>query len=204
MTLCVLNPAADLIDADRLNAAFVVLLPRIELHARIRFRQVPCPQRRDDAVAETVALAWCWFVKLAGRGKDATQFVTRLADFAGRHVFNGRRLCGPERTSDVLSTMQRHQDERTAVQFYAEELPDERYSPVPDQVALKCDFPAWLNTLRGRDRRVAEELAAGRQTREVARQFDLSPARVHQLRQIFRRRWLRFTGEKTQTSLRFG
>jgi hypothetical protein len=46
--------------AGALHAAFLALLPRIERHARICFRHLGCPQGRDDAVAETVALAWRW------------------------------------------------------------------------------------------------------------------------------------------------
>ena len=45
-------------------------------------------------MAETIALSWKWFVRLAERGKDVGQFVTVLAAFAARAVKSGRRPVG--------------------------------------------------------------------------------------------------------------
>ena len=47
-----------------LHARFLRLLPKIETHARICFRGVRCPVTREDRVAECVALAWQWFLRL--------------------------------------------------------------------------------------------------------------------------------------------
>jgi hypothetical protein len=41
-----------------LHAGFLALLARIQTHARIHFRHVRCPGRRDDLVAEAVAISW--------------------------------------------------------------------------------------------------------------------------------------------------
>src|SRR5262245_507607 len=41
--------------AARLHAGFLALLPRIETHARIFFRGVKCPGKRDDLIAEAIA-----------------------------------------------------------------------------------------------------------------------------------------------------
>src|SRR4051812_10304292 len=93
-----------------LHTAFLTILPRIELHGSISFRYVRCQDRRQNLIAEMVALAWAWFVRLAEKGKDGTQFPTALATFAARAVRSGRRLCGQERAKDVLSpfAQQRH------------------------------------------------------------------------------------------------
>jgi hypothetical protein len=96
MTMSV--PSAD----DPLGARFLVLLPRIELHARIYFRFLKS-DHKEEAVAETVALAWHWYLRLTERGKDATQFVSALASYAARAVLSGRRLCGQLPARDVLS-----------------------------------------------------------------------------------------------------
>ena len=40
-----------------LHDAFLAVLPRIRLHAQSHFRDVRCPHRHEDAVAESVALA---------------------------------------------------------------------------------------------------------------------------------------------------
>src|SRR5438270_4863942 len=175
---------------EQLHARFLALLPRIELHARIYFRHVRCPERKEDCVQEAVAISWKWFVRLAERGKDASAFVSTLATLAARAVRCGRRVCGQERAKDVLSPLaqQRHgfvveklPDYSTLAGTPAEEaLRDNTRSEVPAQVAFRLDFPAWRNTLTDRDRRMADDLMVGERTQDVARRFGISPARVSQ------------------------
>jgi hypothetical protein len=80
------------------------------LHARIFFRHITCPDTKAEKVAEAVALAYLWFVRLAERGKDATEFPSVLARYAATAVKHGRRVCGVEKAGDVLSqrAQQRH------------------------------------------------------------------------------------------------
>src|SRR5262249_39913909 len=160
---------------DNLPRKFLALLPRIELHARITFRSVRCPDRRADAIAETVALAWQWHVRLAERGKDVRQFPAAFAALAARAVRSGRRLCGHEKCKDVCSPVAQRQhgfqvaylppSTRSAhehlyatpqgqvlLDAFEERLRDNTLTPVPDQVAFRMDFPAWLRTLTPRDR----------------------------------------------------
>lgn len=69
----------------QLRALFLtVIFPRVRRHARIYFRHVRCRDRRADHVAEAVALAWKWFVRLAERGKDATEFPATRGARRGR------------------------------------------------------------------------------------------------------------------------
>jgi hypothetical protein len=95
---------------EQLQCRFLGILPRIERHARIYFRHVGCRQKRTDLIAETVALAWKWFARLAEKGRDGTQFPTALASYAAKAVRSGRRVCGQERGRDVMSqcAQQRH------------------------------------------------------------------------------------------------
>jgi hypothetical protein len=187
-----LTSTVDSPSLDRLNAAFLTVLPRIEIYARCRFRHLRCSHQRDDSVAEVVAIALSGFRSLAARGRDGTPFALRLADFAVRDVANGRRLCGWDR-ADALAAARRRNEDGAVAQPFPEDLPDTRLTPVPDQAAFRCDFAAWLGTLRDRDRHVAEELSAGAGPREVGHLFGISKARVGQLRQAFHRSWLRFT-----------
>ena len=187
-----------------LQARFLSILPRIELHGRVSFRHVPCPGRRADAIAEMVALAWAWHLRLAERGKDATRFPGALAIYAARAVRSGRRLCGQERARDVLSPSAQRQH-----RFLVERLPDfsslggnpleqalldNRKTPPPEQAAFRLDFPAWLRTRTERDRRLAEDLMRGERTQDVSSKFGLSPARISQLRRDFHEDWERFCG----------
>jgi hypothetical protein len=188
-----------------LHAAFLSILPRIELHARVYFRGLRCPQRRDDAVQETVAISWRWFVRLVERGKDPLSFPVVLASYAARAVKCGRRVCGQERGKDVMSgiAQQRHcfhveplshstasryeeryghvhgQRQQDAVE---ERLRDNTQTPVPDQVCFRIDFPAWLTTLAPRERQMVREMAGNERTLDLGQRFELSPARISQLR----------------------
>jgi hypothetical protein len=94
----------------QLQQHFVDVLPRIERYARFYFRHIRCPVRRDELIAETVALAWQWFTRLMQRGKDALRFISRLACLAARAVKCGRRLVGMETSRDVLSKRARRHD----------------------------------------------------------------------------------------------
>lgn len=86
-----------------LHDRFLALVPRIEAQARVYFRHLKCSVKKEEAVAETLALAWKWFLWLVQRGKDAAQFVGQFAAYAAKAVRNGRRICGQEKSKDVLS-----------------------------------------------------------------------------------------------------
>src|SRR5262249_53777313 len=90
---------------NQLQAQFLAILPRIQTHAQIRFRHLRCPSKREDAVAEVVAVAWKWFLRLDARGKQVGGFVSTLADYAVRHVRSCRGLCGQGKAKDVLSPL---------------------------------------------------------------------------------------------------
>jgi hypothetical protein len=211
---CTLVPPA----LEQLREQFLALLPRIELHARITFRGVKCPDRRADAVAETVALAWKWHVRLAERGKDVSRFPAAFAALAARAVRCGRRLCGHERAREVLSPVaQRRHGFRVEhlpasthsphehlyasphgqalLDAFEERLRDNTLTPVADQVAFRIDFPAWLQTLTGRERRLVRAMARNEHTKDLSQQFALSPGRISQKQREFRDGWRRFHGE---------
>src|SRR5262249_55481267 len=123
---------------------------------------IRCRDRKEELLAELRGLAWKWFARLVRRGKNVLGFVSALATFAARAVNSGRRVCGHERKKEALSPVaQRLQG------FAVGKLPDfstldgnpledalveNTVSPVPDQVAFRLDFPAWLATLSHRNR----------------------------------------------------
>jgi hypothetical protein len=186
-----------------LHTRFLSILPRIEKHASLYFRHIKCREQKADRVAEVVALAWKWFVRLAERGKDARQFPSTLATFAARAVKSGRRVTGQLKTKDVLSerAQQRHgffvgklPDFSTeSTNPLAEALADNTRSPVPDQVQFRCDFPAWLTTRTQRDRQLIEHMAMRERTKDLALKFGMSESRVSQLRGEYHEDWQQFT-----------
>jgi hypothetical protein len=189
---------------DVRHAAFLALVPRLQTHGQVYFRHLK-PAEAEEAIADMVALAWKWFVRLAERGKDARDFPAALATFAARAVNDGRRLCGQDKARDVMSrraqrlrgfTVERLPDMTTLSGGpYADALADNTRSPVPEQVAFRLDFPAWRLSRAERDRRIIDDLMVGERTLEVANRHGLSPGRVSQLRREFLNDWRRFCGE---------
>jgi hypothetical protein len=187
-----------------LQLAFLSIVPRIELHGRVCFRTKSF-QDQQEAVAEMVGLCWKWFVRLAECGKDATRFPSVLATFAARAVHSGRRLAGTCKAKDVLSPVAQRRHGFTVGRLpdfstlngnpLSEALHDNTRSPVPDQVAFRFDFPAWLTSLGPRNRSIAQDMAQGHRTGELADTYRLSPARVSQLRRQFYLGWRSFCGE---------
>jgi hypothetical protein len=187
---------------EQLHVGFLAVLSRIELHAQVYFRHLRCPGKKEDAVAEVVAVAWKWFLRATKKGKDVAEFVSAVATYAARHVRSGRKVWGQERRNDVLSTVCQQRN-GFAVGRLAdlgaeagnpldEALADNTRSPVPEQVAFRVDFPAWLNSRSDRDRRLALDLMAGERTLDVADRHGLTPGRVSQLRRDFYDDWQRF------------
>jgi len=84
------TPTYETLSESALHAGFLSILPRIEQHARIYFRYLRCPDLKEDAVVETIALAWSWYRRLVRRGKDVARFVSTLASYAARAVKNHR------------------------------------------------------------------------------------------------------------------
>jgi hypothetical protein len=197
---------------QELQAKFLNLLPRIKTHATICFRFITCPDRRADRIAETVALAWKWHVRLHQRGKDASKFPTAFVTLVAKSVRSGRNLCGQEKANDVMSPLAQRRRKFTVKSLstsarasldvlqplshgqdwrdaFEERLKDNVHSPVPDQAAFRIDWPTFCRTLSHRDQRLAKFLSMGHPAKSAADEFGLSQGRVTQLRQQWCREW---------------
>lgn len=203
---------------DSLHRKFLALLPRLERHGQVFFRHVPCPVQKDDCIAEMVALCWKWIVRLAEQGKDGFRFPMALARYAAWAVQSGRRLSGQGKAQDAMNPIaqRRHgfQVESLPISTRVtwdriyntvggqrltdeceERLRDNTQTPVPDQAAFRIDFPSWLQTLTGRERRLIRAMIRNERTKDLSRQFELSPGRISQLRREFMEGWKRYTGD---------
>jgi hypothetical protein len=184
------------------QAAFLALVPVIRSVARTYFRGIRCSHGRDDAVCETVALAWRWHVRLAARGRDAAQFPITFARLAAKAVACGRRLAGGDRINDVMTLACRWRRGFAVVGLpaaspapgteIAEALAANTKSRVSDLVQTRLDLADWRAGLRKRTRLIVDQLALGHGTGDVARMVGLTAARVSQLRDELRRNFLRF------------
>jgi hypothetical protein len=201
-----------------LHARFLRLLPKIEGHARIFFRGIKCPVKKEDKGQECVALGWGWFLRLAEQGKDVFAFPAAFAALVARAVKCGRRLCGQERSRDVFSPLaQQRRGFRVELlpattrsphdslysdphgqavhDAFEERLRDNAVTPPPDAAAFRIDWPQFLCGLPARDREMALFLSLGNSGKAAAAKFGVSPGRVTQLRQQWCREWRLCQGE---------
>jgi hypothetical protein len=178
----------------------VHVLPVVQSIGRIRFRNLPASES-EEAAAEAVAAALVNFVHLLQRGSNPILFAKRLALVAVLRVLQGRLACSPDSSSDVLSRQAKQQHgfaveslsaARPTRDGWESALVENRRVTPADTAVSRLDFADWLGRMKHRRRQVAETLAAGYRTEEVAELFRLSPARVSQMRREFESSWREF------------
>ena len=158
---------------------FLAMLPTIIGQARFAFSRLPS-STQEEAVQEVVAQRHGRFRQAGRAGSGGHRIPTVLARFGIAQYRSGRRVGSQMNGNDLTSeyaqhkkgfTVSRldHQDRETGA--WKEAVIEDRRTPVPDQVAFRLDFPAWLKTHSRRNRRIAEQLAMGETTQAVARRF---------------------------------
>ena len=143
----------------------------------------------------------CAYHRLHERDELQRAFASALARYAVAQYHAGRRVGTSQCSRDVSSRRARKKAGYEMLSLGApgeqvgewmECLVDNHRTLVPDQVAFCHDFPRWLNRQSARDRQIAERLSLGCATREVAREFKVSPARISQLRKELADSWNEF------------
>ena len=182
---------------------FLAMLPAIRRYVSFAFRRLKA-DAREEAIADTIARAMAAYVKLFERGKVDLAYPTVLARFAVKQYRAGRRVGSKMNSRDVLASYAQRKNGLNVERLdrydaqeeeWVEATVMDRRTPIADQAAFRCDFPAWLSLHASRNRRIAVALSLGHSTQEVARRFHLSPGRVSQLRREFHDSWLAFHGE---------
>ena len=179
---------------------FLEMLPQIRGQASRAFRRLQ-REHRDEMVQEVIANAFCAFVRLVHHGKANAAYATALSNFAIRQAIAGRRVGSSSRIHDVSSPfahaargilVERLDSEQG--EWRAALVEDRRATPA-DIAAARIDVAAWFRAMSDGHRRIAQALALGETTSEVARQFGLSSARVSQIRGLLKTSWERFQGD---------
>ena len=185
------------------HAAFLNMLPAIERHARIAFRERN-PEQREELIQATIVNCLAAFTRLVDRGKVDAAFATPLAAYAVRQVRQGRQTGTRSNVCDVSSgycqitkgvAMKRLDHFDREEDGWMEILVEDRRAGPAETAAIRIDYAQWLKTLRRRERRIAMTLALGESTGKVARQFGLSIGRISQLRRELEHSWRSFHGE---------
>lgn len=170
---------------ENLHETFVRQLPELEVAALGRFRHLD-PEARQEAVQNTTALAWKFWVRLVKRhGAVDDGLLRSVWWYAMRQTADGRTIsrgqgmhCKKRRDAyDPRSSPIQHLD----FDFYIGDT-----TPIPDQVAFRLDLPRFFETLNDRQRAMAEDLASGMTTAEVARKNGVSAPAVSQFRTRFK------------------
>jgi hypothetical protein len=76
-----------------------------------------------------------------------------------------------------------------------ERLQDNTLTQVPEQVAFRLDWPAWLTIRTERDRRIIDAMSLNHRTLDLARTFGISSSRISQLRREYHDDWSMFTDD---------
>ncbi len=185
------------------NKRFLEFVPAIENYARRAFGNLR-PQDLEEALCDVIAHAFCAFRRLAELGKQDVAYASPLARFAVARFRAGRRVGRKLGSSDIYSWIAQRRrgfclkslepTSGTSV-TWAEILADNRLTPIPDQVAFRLDFAAWLAAQERRSRKLVALLALGNTPSEAAQKFCISKPRVSQLRNELEASWREFQGE---------
>lgn len=178
--------------SDQAREAFEAKVRDIVVLANHHFRGLN-PEAREEAIANTLALAWKFWLRLIEQGKtdqleNAIGFAIRQTK-SGRSVLDrgGRRCCVMDCAERRLRGVQL---ERVDVDDFVGVK-----TPVSDAAAFHVDLPAFLATLSERQRSMAMDLAEGMTTGQTARRYGVTPGAVSQFRGRFKTLLASFHGD---------
>jgi hypothetical protein len=185
------------------------MLPAIRLYSELAFRDYD-PESREELVAEVIANTLVAYVRLVLLGKVGIAYPAVLARYGIRQTLDGRRVGGHLNINDISSSyaqkrqgivLERLDRPSPDQPSWSEIVIEDRRAGPAEVAATRIDFAAWLDTLPRRDRKIAESLAIGSRTSEVAKQFDVSECRISQLRREFAESWGEFVGDEPATAV---
>ena len=179
---------------DQDHEQFLKLVPTIIRFARFALRNLRS-QEREEELCEVLAYAFCAFRRLVELDRRDVVYASALARFAVARIRAGRRVGTKLKSRDVFAVS--NQCRRALLSNWVDMLADDSLTPVPDQVAFRLDFRAWLRRLKQRDRKLVKYMAMGNSAGEAAERFTISTARVSQLRGELHASWTAFQGEVT-------
>ena len=159
------------------HKAFLALLPAILKHAKIAFAYLK-PEARAEAVQEVVANACQAYARLVELGKTDIAYAAALAAYGKKQARDGRKVGGHLNCLDVSSAILPaiEEDRRRSPRQVRSRRKRLGRSPRRGSArrprsdrARELDFSDWLDSLKRRDRRVAEFLAQGETTKTAAK-----------------------------------
>ena len=188
---------------DRLDCVhdrFVSMLPQIKQQAQLAFRSRQ-PEEREELVQEVIANTYVAFARLVELDKADLAYATPLASYAVRQVVSGRRVGNRLNVRDVMSPANRRVTVEQLHRYdhgdgaWKESLVEDRHAGPAETAAARLDVAKWFRKLPSRNRKLAKTLATGESTQATAKKFNVTAARVSQLRRELEASWLAMQGE---------
>ena len=182
-----------MISVSALQDTFVARLPWMQTTARAAFPTLDT-EKREEAVSNTIALAWKAWARLNERGRaEEPGILKAVIWYSIRQTKAGRRIDSARKPRDPLSLRMHGK-----VKFEPFDLSElvGKNTDVPDAVSFRLDVPVFFATcLSERQRNLACDLAAGMSTTEAAAKYNRSPGAISQFRTRFKLLFDQFFGE---------
>jgi hypothetical protein len=163
------------------RSQFDAMVPDLIRMAAAKFRHLD-PDAREEAIQNTLALTWHGYVGLIRQGRgDEPGIAQSILWYAVKQTRAGRTVPTGESTrpKDFYAHAKRGRLRLEYVELH-EFVSDT--TPVPEAVAFRLDFPAFLDTLSTRHRAVALDLMDGMGTGECAARHMVTSAAISQTR----------------------
>ena len=190
------------------QAGFVAMMPAIVKNARIAFRHLDY-EARTEVVHEIVVSAMLAYYRLHQQRKVDLAYPSVLVRFAISQYRDGRRVGEKMNCRDVLSPYARRMKGIQVESLHGNDherepwrelLVEDKHAGPAEIAAARIDVAEWLESMTERDRQIAAALSQGTSTKDVARQFGVSPGRISQKRREFLESWRAFQGEQEARS----
>lgn len=164
-----------------LREMFARQVPELQRMAGASFRDMD-PERRQEAIQNSIALAWKQFSSLIEQGRAEPKHVRSCLGFGIRQTRSGRLPQGKVKAKDITEHRRRGgvTFEQAALDSFVSDI-----TPIPDQVIFRLDVPAFLSRLSDRQQRMATDLMVGMTTSEVAEKYKVTLPAVSQFRRRF-------------------
>jgi hypothetical protein len=199
----------------RVQEEFVAALPAMENVIRFQLRWLP-RRHRAEAQADAVAASWHAWHGLVKRGKDPLSVgPAGIALNATRYTKAGRCLGTGTSGRGVMDIYNRKAQKACGLRLvsldrdvatdagaqpdaWREWLAEDNTTTPANEAAFRIDLAVWLDGLPARKRQMAELLAQGFGTGEVATMLKVTPAAVSIARTWLEASWRAFQGEPVQ------
>jgi DNA-binding CsgD family transcriptional regulator len=187
-------PAETAPDIEQVKQRFTELYPRVLKMASYQHRRLH-GHLRDDAVADTVAMAWRYYRNMALKGGDADRLLGTIVSYSAKHTRAGRKVGASPRSDDVLARsgqcrvapLPHSEKEITSGRVYA--ALEAKGDDPAEKAVCNADFEALLETLSPKERELAKSLQSGLNMNDVARQRGVSHTAIYDLRRTLARKW---------------